>query len=227
MEFIRGEIKKWKKIAIDGIMQLFTDRRQRRDKKKNLLIEELYRQIGQLKVELDWLKKNLGLRVREKALCIDRESNTITVTRQAELLGIARSTVYYQPVVDIYSLELMHQIDKQYTKTPFYGSSRITQALKRKGYPLNRKRVQRLMRLMGIEAIYPGPDTSKPHPGHKIYPYLLRGREITRINEIWGADITYIGLRHGLVISGGHNGLDEPLCPHPMSCLLPWRLTSA
>ena len=128
---------------------------------------------------------------------IDRESNTITVTRQAELLGIARSTVYYRPVVDTYSLELMHQIDRQYTKTPFYGSRRITQALKRKGYPVNRKRVRRLMRLMGIEAIYPGPNTSKPHPGHKIYPYLLRGREITQVNEVWGADITYIGLRHG------------------------------
>lgn len=128
---------------------------------------------------------------------IDRESNTITVTRQAELLRIARSTVYYRPVVDTYSLELMHQIDRQYTKTPFYGSRRITQALKRKGYPVNRKRVRRLMRLMGIEAIYPGPNTSKPHPGHKIYPYLLRGREITQVNEVWGADITYIGLRHG------------------------------
>lgn len=128
---------------------------------------------------------------------IDRESNTITVTRQAELLGIARSTVYYQPVLDTYSLELMHQIDKQYTKTPFYGSRRIAQALKRKGYPVNRKRVQRLMRLMGIEAIYPGPNTSRPHPGHKIYPYLLRGRQITQVNEVWGADITYIGLRHG------------------------------
>lgn len=153
MEFIPGGIKKWKKIAVDGIMEFFTDRKQRRDKEKNLLIEELYREIGQLKVEL-------GLPVREKALCIDRKSNTITVTRQAELLGIARLTVYYQPVVDIYSLELMHQIDKQYTKTPFYGSRRITQPLKRKGYSVNRKKVQRLMRLMGIEAIYPGPNTT-------------------------------------------------------------------
>lgn len=140
-----SQIKKWKKIAADGVMELFTDRKQRKDKEKNLLIEELYREIGQLKVEL-------GLPVREKTLRIDRESNTITVTRQAELLGIARSTVYYQPVLDTYSLELMHQIDKQYTKTPFYGSRRITQALKRKGYPVNKKRVRRLMRLMGIEA---------------------------------------------------------------------------
>lgn len=142
--------------------------------------------LASLRLSWTGLKKNLGLPVREKALRIDRESDTITVTRQAELLGIARSTVYYQPVVDTYNLELMHQIDKQYTKTPFYGSRRITQALKRKGYPVNRKRVRRLMRLMGIEAIYPGPNTSKPHPGHKIYPYLLRGQEITQVNEVWG-----------------------------------------
>ena len=128
---------------------------------------------------------------------IDRGDNTIPVSRQAELLGIARSTVYYQPVLDAYALELMHQIDKQYTKTPFYGSRRIVAALRRKGYQVNRKRIQRLMRLMGIEAIYPGPNTSRAHPGHKIYPYLLRDRKITRVNEVWGADITYIGLSHG------------------------------
>jgi len=166
--------------------------------------------------------------VREKAVRIDRESNTITVTRQAELLGIARSTVYYQPVLDTYSLELMHQIDKQYTKTPFYGSRRIAQALKRKGYRVNRKRVQRLMRLMGIEAIYPGPNTSRPHPGHKIYPYLLRDRQITQVNEVWGArTITYIGLRHGWLYLVAIMDWMSRYVLILMSCLLPWRLTSA
>jgi len=117
-------------------------------------------------------------------MCIEREDNTISIGKQAELLGVARSTVYYQPVLDTYSLELMHLIDKQYTKTPFYGSRRITAALRRKGYQVNRKRVQKLMRLMGIEAIYPRPNTSRPHPGHKIYPYLLRDRKITQVNEV-------------------------------------------
>ena len=105
--------------------------------------------------------------------------------------------MYYEPVVDTSSLELMRLIDEEYTKTPFYGSRKIAAVLRRKGYEVNRKRVQRLMRLMGIEAIYPGPNTSKPHPDHKIYPYLLRDREITRVNEVWGTDITYIRLRHG------------------------------
>ena len=110
---------------------------------------------------------------REKTLLIEREDNIIPVIRQAQLLGIAHSTVYYQPVVDTSSLELMRLIDEEYTKAPFYGSRKIAAVLRRKGHEVNRKRVQRLMRLMGIEAIYPGPNTSKPHPGHKIYPYLV------------------------------------------------------
>jgi len=130
-------------------------------------------------------------------LLIDRQSKTLSVKRQAELLGIARSTVYYQPVIDPYSLELMHLIDEEYTKTPFYGSRRMREVLKRKGYIVNRKRVQKLMRLMGIEAIYPKPNLSKPHPGHKIYPYLLRNKVIGRVNQVWSADITYIRMKHG------------------------------
>jgi len=121
----------------------------------------------------------------------------IPVKRQAQLLGIGRSTVYYQSRIDPYNLELMHLIDEQYTKTPFYGSRRMREALKRKGYFVNRKRIQRLMRLMGIEAIYPKKNLSKPSPGCKIYPYLLRDRKITRVNQAWGTDITYIRMRHG------------------------------
>ena len=140
---------------MEGIIELFTDRKKFRDKEKNLFIEELYKEIGQLKVELDWLKKNLDLSVKKKVLLIKKERRTTSVKRQAELLGIARSRVYYQPRIDPYNLELMHIIDEQYTKTPFYGSRRMREALKRKDYFVNRKRIQRLMRLMGIEAIYP------------------------------------------------------------------------
>jgi len=130
-------------------------------------------------------------------LLIERQNKMIPVGRQAELLGIARSTIYYQPRIDPYNLELMHLIDEVYTKTPFYGSRRIREILKRKGYLINRKRIQRLMRLMGIEAIYPKRNLSKPHPGHKIYPYLLRNKTVHRVNQVWGADITYIRMKHG------------------------------
>jgi len=181
------------------MIELFKDGRPKGvgEKEKNLFIEELYREIGQLKVELDWLKKNLDLGVKEKVLLIEHQSKTISIKRQAELLGIARSRIYYKPRTDPYSLELMHVIDEQYTKIPFYGSRRMREALKRKGYFVNRKRIQRLMRLMGIEAIYPKKNLSKPSPGCKIYPYLLRDRKITRVNEVWGTDITYIRMRHG------------------------------
>ena len=130
-------------------------------------------------------------------MLIERDDKQIPIVRQAELLGIARSTVYYKPVVDEYNLKLMHLIDEQYTKTPFYGSRRMREALRRKGYEINRKRVQRLMRLMGIEAIYPKRNLSRPCPGHKVYPYLLRNREISQVNEVWSTDITYIRMRYG------------------------------
>ena len=114
--------------------------------------------------------------------------------RQSQLLGIARSTVYYQPKVNLYSLKLMHLIDEQYTKTPFYGSRRMREALKRKGYRVNRKRMQRLM---GIEAIYSKCNLSRSSHGHKIYPYLLRNRQVNHVNQVWGADITYIRMKYG------------------------------
>jgi len=132
-------------------------------------------------------------------LRIERPGNIIPITRQAQLLGVARSTVYYEPTVDMYTLELMRLIDEEYTKAPFYGSRKIVAVLKRRGYEVNRKRIQRLMRLMGIEAIYSKPNTSRADPNHKIYPYLLRDRKIMRVNEVWGTDITYIRMRHGWV----------------------------
>ena len=130
-------------------------------------------------------------------MLIERQNESISIKRQTELLGVARSRVYYEPRVDPYNLELMHVIDEQYTKTPFYGSRRMREVLRRNGYMVNRKRIQRLMRIMGIEAIYPKRNLSRPSPNHKIYPYLLRGRKIERVNEVWGTDITYIRMRYG------------------------------
>ena len=131
---------------------------------------------------------------------IDREHPNISVVRQCSLLGISRSSVYSHPrEVDEYELELMSLLDRQYLATPFYGSRRMTAWLKIQGYPVNRKRVQRLMRLMGIEAIYRRPNTSKPSPQHKVYPYLLRGIEISKVNQVWASDITYIPMARGFM----------------------------
>ena len=131
---------------------------------------------------------------------IDPRNPDVSVLRQCEMLKISRSSFYYK-VKGIKSedLELMRLIDEQYLKTPVYGSRSMRNYLQRLGYKINRKRVQRLMRLMGLEAIYPKPKTSKPHPGHKIYPYLLRGLEIDRPDQVWSADITYIPLARGFM----------------------------
>jgi len=131
---------------------------------------------------------------------IDSQYPGVSILRQCDMLKISRSSVYYKRKrVKKEDLELMRIIDKQYLKTPAYGSRSMRNYLRRLGYNINRKRVQRLMRLMGLEAIYPKPKTSKPHPEHKIYPYLLRGLKIRRSNQVWTTDITYIPLRRGFM----------------------------
>jgi len=116
------------------------------------------------------------------------------------LLGLARSSWYYKPQeVSESELELMRLIDEQYTLTPFYGIRRMTACLNQQAHCVNRKRVQRLMRLMGLEAIYPKPKLSKRDDQHRVFPYLLRGLEIERPNQVWASDITYIRLRRGFV----------------------------
>ena len=130
---------------------------------------------------------------------IDRE-DALPVTRQCELLSLNRSTVYYRPKgMSGDDLKLMRRIDEMHLKRPFYGSRRIRDWLWEEGYDINRKRVQRLMRQMGIAALYPKKGTSRPGKGHKIYPYLLKGLEIDRPNQVWSADVTYIPLARGFV----------------------------
>ena len=126
----------------------------------------------------------------------------MSIQRQCGLAGVARATVYAQrqerpPSAD--DKVLMDLLDAQYTETPFYGSRRMTAQLRKWGFMVNRKRVQRLMRALGLAGMAPGPNTSRPHPEHKIYPYLLRGLMIDRPGQVWSTDITYIRLLHGFV----------------------------
>ena len=121
-----------------------------------------------------------------------------SLRRQCELLGVSRSGLYYTPVeTDAEELALMRRIDELHLKHPFFGSRMMTQTLKREEHVINRKRVQRLMRLMGLESMAPKPKTSSPAPQHPIYPYLLRGLTIDRVNQVWAADITYIPMARG------------------------------
>jgi putative transposase len=128
-------------------------------------------------------------------MLIELNHPDLSIRRQCELLGLNRASFYYQPAsASALNLELMQLIDQQYTQTPFYGWPRMTAYLRRLGYAINAKRVQRLRQVMGLQAIYPKPHSSKPAPEHKIYPYLLRGLAITRPNQVWSSDITYVPL---------------------------------
>ncbi len=133
-------------------------------------------------------------------MLVDRDHADISVRRQCELLGVNRSGLYYEPAGETKeNLALMRLLDEQYTRAPFYGSRRMTEWLITQGYEVNRKRVSRLMALMGIEAVYPKPKLSQPGEGHKIYPYLLRGVGVERVNQVWSTDITYIRMSQGFV----------------------------
>jgi len=122
------------------------------------------------------------------------------VRRQCALLGLNRSSWYYEPVgASEENLRLMRLLDEQYTQTPFYGVKRMTAWLRRQGEQVNEKRVRRLLRMMGLMALYPGPKTSQPGSAHRIYPYLLREVPITRPDFVWSTDITYIRLARGFV----------------------------
>lgn len=131
---------------------------------------------------------------------IDDDSQEVSVRRQCELLGLSRSTWFYEAAVETEAnLCLMRLIDKQYLKTPFYGSRRMTVWLLQEGHAVNRKRVQRLMRLMALEAIYPKPRMSVANSEHRKCPYLLRGLSVNRVNQVWATDITYIPMHQGFM----------------------------
>ena len=139
------------------------------------------------------MKKNLDLAVGDKRKLIEPEQAKVSLSRQCQLLGLARSSWYYKPVaVDPYELHLMNLIDAQYTATPFYGIRRMTAWLATQGEMFNHKRVARLMRVMGIETIYTRPKTSLPADNVRRYPYLLKGMRIEEPNQVWSTDITYL-----------------------------------
>lgn len=127
-------------------------------------------------------------------------SSALSLSAQCALAGVARSGIYrlrHEKTLSDLDLELLRLLDAEYTRRPFYGSRRMVLSLRTQGYDVNRKRVQRLMRVLGLAGMAPGPHTSKAHPEHTIYPYLLRGTTITRPDQVWSTDITYVRLAHG------------------------------
>jgi putative transposase len=175
-------------------------RNQRENENQQPLLDRLYQQIGQLQVELDWLKKNQVWSNSQKRLLTDPAHSSISIARQCALLGLHRSGYYYEPCGESEeNLQLMRLLDQQYMDTPYYGIGRMQWFLGQKGYQVNHKRVARLLRIMGLEAVYPKPNLSKANPAHKIYPYLLRGVKIEQVNQVLSTDITYIPMAKGFM----------------------------
>lgn len=145
-------------------------------------------------------KKNQDFSLEDKRRLVDASQSSPSISRQCQLLGLSRSSYYYEVRGESEeNLKLMNLLDEQYTKAPFYGSPRMTAWLRREGYQVNHKRIERLMSLMGIEALRPKPNLSKGSVENRIYPYLLRGVSIERVNQVWSTDITYIRMQKGFL----------------------------
>ena len=196
-----SQIHAWKRALVEGAPELFATNQKSQEKAKEAQINHLYRHIGQLKVERDFFVGKVRSMSRSiRRAMIDRDHQQLSLVRQRILLDVSRASVYYRPVpTRAEHLELMALMDRQYLKTPFYGSRKMKAWLLQQGYLVSRKRVRRLMRLMGLEAIYRRPNTSKPAPGHRIFPYLLKGVEVNRVDKVWAADITYIPMAKGFL----------------------------
>jgi len=142
----------------------------------------------------------LNVSLDRRKIWVDPGYSALSLRKQCGLLGLNRSSLYYKPVgIDDYTLMLMHELDKQYTDTPFYGVLKMTQHLRVLDHQVNPKRVRRLLREMGLESVYPKPKLSQTNPEHTFFPYLLRNLSIERCNQVWSTDITYIRMRHGFV----------------------------
>ncbi|MGH2410832.1 MAG: IS3 family transposase, partial [Chloroflexota bacterium] len=197
------QLHKWRSIAVEGLPELFrrSDSTAQIKARYEEQLEELYAQLGRVTTQLAWLKRKSlasNLARTERQALLEREAGELSVRVQADLLGLNRSTLYYQPVPpSAEEVALKHRIDELYTAHPYYGSRRVAAVLRREGGGISRKAVQRQMREMGIAGIAPGPQTSRRAAGHAVYPYLLRSVTSVYPNHIWGIDITYIRLQAG------------------------------
>lgn len=158
-------------------------------------------------------KKIASLTREDRIALIDWDDPEFSLKFQTELLGLNRTSLYYKAKgPSPKEIQLKHRIDQIYTDYPFYGSRRITALLNQEGFGVNRKAIQRCMREMGLEAIYPGPNLSKRNLQHRVYPYLLKGLPIQSPNHVWGIDITYIRLQRGWMYLVRYSGLVFTVC---------------
>ncbi|MCJ8332988.1 MAG: IS3 family transposase [Epibacterium sp.] len=193
------QIGTWKRAAIENMATAFTRRGGASEQVSAADVDKLHSKIGQLVVERDFLAEASHQSRDARQKMVSRE-HKLSLRKQCELLQLSRSRLYYQPVGEsTETLRFMEIIDKQFLETPWYGSRQMARYMQRQGHKCGRHRVRRLMRLMRLVPIYQEPNTSKKHPQHKIWPYLLRNMVIDRPNQVWCADITYIPMRRGFL----------------------------
>ncbi|WP_167659785.1 IS3 family transposase [Brucella pseudogrignonensis] len=195
-----NQIKQWKDQLLEVATVVFGDEAKTEPTGPTVDVKTLHAKIGELTLENDFLGRSARQGgIAERKEMIDRTPK-LSLARQAKLLGFSRSSVYYSPrPVSDGDLALMRRIDELHLEYPFAGSRMLQGLLKGEGLEVGRLHVATLMKKMGIEAIYRRPNTSKPAPGHKIYPYLLRKLAVTRPNQVWAMDITYIPMARGFV----------------------------
>ncbi|WP_457814343.1 IS3 family transposase (plasmid) [Sinorhizobium meliloti] len=195
-----NQIKQWKDQLLEGATGVFGDEAKTEPTAPTVDVKTLHAKIGELTLENDFFvrcARQGGIAGRKEM--IDR-THRLSVVRQAKLLGFSRGSVYYSPrPVSDGDLALMRRIDELHLDYPFAGSRMLQGLLKVEGLQAGRLHVATLMKKMGIEAIYRRPNTSKPAPGHKVYPYLLRKLAVTRPNQVWAMDLTYISMARGFV----------------------------
>ncbi|MGL5262226.1 MAG: IS3 family transposase [Bacteroides sp.] len=213
-------ISKWKSVALDGLLATFSgDQQQKTDPAKEM--KELHAKIGELTMERGFFAISLqSLQIGKRSLkSLIKSDINLAIRRQCALLGVSSTLYYYKPVVKSYNVELSRLIDEQFMKTPFYGVERMCEHLRRCGHIVNVKRIRKLMREMGITAIYQPKRTTIADVGHVKYPYLLRGASIDRVNQVWCADITYIPM------GSGHMYLVAVMDWYSR-CVLSWRVSN-
>ncbi|MEL6542841.1 MAG: IS3 family transposase [Pseudomonadota bacterium] len=194
-------IHSWKRALLEGASGVFERGGKKAPEIDEGQMKELHAKIGELAVANDFLSRKLkpwGLKLRRGM--IEKDNPDLSIGKQCKLLSVSRSSFYYHPKGETaLNLMLMRQIDEQFLETPFFGVRQMTWHLRNDGHLVNEKRIRRLMRLMGLMPIYQKPNTSKPAKGHKTYPYLLKGLHVTRPNQVWASDITYIPMRRGFL----------------------------
>ena len=208
-----NQLSKWKTQAHDGLLDVFDNAAGNpASRETDKLIEQLYARIGELVVERDFFFEGFRALERDRKVTFILDDGTLPLTRKCELAGVSRASLYYRPrPVDALTLELQLVVDKLYMECPYYGSRRVMFHLRREGYAVGRTKARSLMAAVGWRTVHPGPRTTKPQPGHKIYPLFAEG---SGGNPPWRGDLRRHHLHSGagrFLLLGRPHGLGQPL----------------